>query len=337
MSKPVCVFILGNGFSMGMGFPSSEELWNISLELSKQFASDGLGKSLEKAKAKYPLSCFIEKNITDIELMCSIWESYHDAHEYVSEVFGESAGTEESTIEDYKFYISNLCGHLIDAGNNVSSNENYTNFKKWLYNNINNFKFKFITLNYDLILEKILSSLSINISYLNKNRDHSKQISVRKLHGSANWYVCGGHSLFYDKPIPLLWSDGKTDIYNHNLDKNYSELLSPALGFPPVIIPPIVNKRYNKFFFELLKNAGKDLETADCVVIIGYSFPEGDLLIRKFLEHRFVDLSKKQIKIYYIDKEITNKTKELFKNKIKVEFIEEKWSVEKLDKILKVS
>ena len=57
------VFLLGNGFSRDVGFPSMEELWDLGLQCSIPW----LREALEGARSRYPLSFFIKKELKELE------------------------------------------------------------------------------------------------------------------------------------------------------------------------------------------------------------------------------------------------------------------------------
>ncbi|MFH1771436.1 MAG: SIR2 family protein [Candidatus Omnitrophota bacterium] len=275
MSKPICVFVLGNGFAQGFGFPNLQRLWQDCLAVSsKNFDIKGY---FEERLNKYPLSYFRKNNITDIELLLSVWSAYIANYERTFPDFNN----ETSSRGHYEAYLDNLCGHLLEYGDKAPMNPNYSQFKEWLIGKLNNFEFRFITLNYDLLLEKIISEIGRGIVYLNNPKE--EDIIIRKLHGSVNWLKANTPHLQREdgaKP-PILCNEGQTYVYNINFD--YSNVPYVAFKSPPALIPPLVNKEYTELFTKLLTLSSKDLQNASFIIIAGYSLPDSDILIRRFL------------------------------------------------------
>lgn len=321
--KPVCVFILGNGFSQGFCFPSFRHLWDDCLRVSSK--TENIRKYFEDCLGNYPFSYFIENNITDIELLLSVWSAYISNYEKVT-----NCNTETSGRGHYEAYIENLCGHLLEYGDKA----NFSCFKEWLADKMQSFEFRFITLNYDLLLEKIISENSKSIVYLGDSTSEDSVI-IRKLHGSVNWLKADTDALQREgdgwKP-PILWKSEKDRIYIYKINDDYSNVPYIAFNSPPVLIPPILNKDYEGIFQNLLKYAADDLQKAKFVIIVGYSFPKSDVLIREFLKS---NLSSKCSKIVYINpcNKHCEEAKALFNNS---EIIKDDWNIELFNKILKV-
>lgn len=317
--KPVCVFILGNGFSQGFGFPSFRKLWDDCLKISSK--TENSRGYFEDRLGNYPLSYFRENNIADIELLLSVWSAYISSYEKVVSDYN----TETSGRGHYEAYIENLCGHLLEYGDTA----NFSCFNEWLAEKMQSFEFRFITLNYDLLLEKIISKNNKNIVYLD-NSTSEDCVIIRKLHGSVNWLKADTDALQREsdewKP-PILWENEKDKIYIYNINNDYSNIPYNAFASPPVLIPPILNKEYEGIFRDLLKYANDDLQKAKFVIIAGYSLPKSDFLIREFLKSR-------RSKFTYINpcKKHCNEAEKLFDNKL--EIINEKWNIELFNRIL---
>ncbi len=327
MKKPTCVFILGNGFSQGIDFPSFHQLWKDCLRLSSKTGdSEPYFKEL---LGNYPLSYFQEKNITDIELLLSVWSIYIDSYKKIIPD-GEASGS-----GDYDAYIENLCCHLLEYGDKATANSNYALFKKWLAEKMEFFEFRFMTLNYDLLLEKIVNENKSDIVYLgDPTRENS--VTIRKLHGSVNWLKSdkGGLERTDGWKPPILWNSEKLYIYNINDD--YSNVPYSAFGpHSQVLIPPTLNKEYEGIFQELLKFAVNDLQKAKFVIIVGYSLPKADILIREVLKNYSHNLSSGWSKFIYINpsQQHCEEAKELLNGNL--EIIDKKWDIELFNEILR--
>ena len=327
VNKPICVLILGNGFSQGFGFPSSTELWDCCLQASSKIQGKARYFEFDYAN-RYPLSYFQEKQIKDIELLLSIWhgcivarKQFLDVNDVNSEEFGQ---------KHYEVYIQNLCGHLLEYGDKAMEDKNgkISEFQQWLLKQLSSFEIRFVTLNYDLLLERIITNIGKQFFYFGEpvNDNH---VVLRKPHGSANWLKTNNHPLQREdgwRP-PLIWQENGEYVYNINDD--YSNV--PYIGFKPlpVLIPPVVNKEYSSLFQAVLKSADNDLHKATSVIIVGYSFPESDIVIRRVIEEN----SSRGSNFVYINSNANHcdEAKKLLGDKLSV--INKAWDIEILNKV----
>ena len=106
-----------------------------------------------------------------------------------------------------------------------------------------------------------------------------------KLHGSLNWYYSGSEPSFgeviYDIGIRPFWESSADD-------RKIGDMSRFSAGKVPLIIPPTSGK--SSFFTnETVRgqwtSARRALEEADRIVIIGYSLPPGDHMVRFLLEY----------------------------------------------------
>lgn len=327
MDKPICVFIVGNGFSQGFGFPSLKKLWDICLQVSSK-ALDIKGH-FEQSLDKYPLSYFRKNNIKDIELLLSVWSAYIANYENTIPDFNNHV----SGRGYYEDYLENLCGHLLEYGDIAPKSANYLNFKNWLKKEMDNYDFRFITLNYDLVIEKVVSEIGKKPAYFGDS-ETGDAVFIRKLHGSANWLRADTPDLQRQDGWRIIWSNEKEKEYIYNFDADYSSVPFIAFCAPPVIIPPIINKEYSGIFKEIVQFALADLKRAKFVFVVGYSLPESDLLIRKFLQDCSRDSFSTGSRFIYINS-ASEHCKEAFKVLTgKVEFRDKEWSAEIFDSIL---
>ncbi|MEW6074814.1 MAG: SIR2 family protein [Candidatus Omnitrophota bacterium] len=292
MQKPVCVFIVGNGFSQGFGFPSSLELWDICLS-----ARHPVPQYFNQCLKKYPISYFRNNNIRDIELLLSIWSAYIDNYQDLIPNFNN----QNSGRGYYEAYLDNLCGHLLELGNKASRDKRYHDFKKWLSGKMSQFEIRFITLNYDLVLEKMISEIGKNVVYLGSVVDASG-VFIRKLHGSANWLKANvpNMNMANDWKPHVIWKNGNSQEYVYSFN-NYSSVPHIAFRSPPVIIPPLIQKNYKGIFAELVRLAKADLKIAKFVFVVGYSLPAADIFIRELLKDYSQSIPARGTKFVYIN------------------------------------
>lgn len=136
----------------------------------------------------------------------------------------------------------------------------------------------FISLNYDIVLDKALRSAGYGLEYgfYGKHGDHlesGKKIPLYKLHGSLNWSfcpLCGEISEHEEKVAHLLFggSNTITCLYCGGEDSQ------------AIIIAPTLYKSYKISRLQnIWDSAGGAIGCSDRLVIIGYSLEPADTSI----------------------------------------------------------
>lgn len=139
-----------------------------------------------------------------------------------------------------------------------------------------------ISFNYDLMLEREMSSLGIRPVYECTGAAYYEgfppaKVGLRllKMHGSANWLHCG--------KCGVLWAFTPEKAKASEL----AGQLCPSckqLGLSSVIVPPTWNKGIEAgFILPVWKQALKDLIEAGRIFIIGYSLPDSDQFFKYLL------------------------------------------------------
>lgn len=202
-------------------------------------------------------------------------------------------------MEDNPIYLNHL-SHLI-ADYLISCKSNTSGDTKKFINNIfphgtdlNSYKNRVITFNYDTLLERPLIERGISKKKIYFDRIVSSQADglrrnadeifpnplILKLHGSANWRCSQNDfesivsGIGAQKGKIIIWSDD-------GACPNTADEISP------LIIPPIPNKPITKasIFAHLWTTAYEYIHEAKELVIVGYSCPPTDTLARTMFTH----------------------------------------------------
>ena len=340
MKKKKILLFLGNGFSQGFNFPSMHKLWDICLKSDQGYYA----KFLKGIETKYPLSYFISNGIHDIELLLTIWESYYKSHEkYVLHSTGSKSGR-----GNFQLYVDNMCNWLLSYTHKGIKLETFVSFKKWLKVAAKKYELNFITTNYDLLLEKALIDNSLSYHFVD-NKDPIS-IPLRKLHGSISWFS-SSHGILREN------DDFKYKSFFKGKAKNSSvyDFTTDCLSFPslaglhmqfgsPVrsdnvvpistIIPPFVGKKYNELFAAIVHSMQQDFKEFDHLVIIGYSFPDADPVVKDIVANYHLKYKTKNSKVIYINRNNNDcqKVSKLFSGEVAI--INEEWSTDHLERLL---
>jgi hypothetical protein len=332
MKKQKILFFFGNGFSQGFGFPNMNGLWEICLKSSHKYYRN----SLEEAKSRYPLSYFVTNDIRDIELLLTAWKAYYKSHEtYVSNSNAHVSG--RGCFEDY---VENMCNWLHSYTLKSARLEIFNEFREWLKDAVAKYEIIFITTNYDLLLEKVLLDNSLKYHYI--EAEEMDSVPIRKLHGSISWFSSSQAILReYNSFRYKSFFEGKSkNLYVYefshyclsfqNLAGMHmqwgSQLRSDNVVPIATLIPPTIGKEYNELFGSIVHFMEQDFRNFDYFVMIGYSFPDADPVVKDIIINFYNKCKSEKSKIVCINdnEDACNKINRLFGDK--VESIGEKWN-----------
>lgn len=297
MSKDV--FFLGAGFSIalanscvtnGFRYPSLTELTEL---VKDRFTKASLATHLNEISSKYTEN--IESLLTYLSTDFP-WQNQQMIH-----------------LDKALYFelVKNIRKTFVQLDRNCEYNfEPFNGFSKYIIEN----KIPLITLNYDILLEKMLfSNMTEGYQRVNSYKGFYKQAilnlssrnadntavwasyeddeygnklpTIHKLHGSVNWLWSATNS-----SEPVYCTMG---MEHESLRKDLSEY----------IIPPVLDK--TKFYdHNIIKSIWADayttLKNADRVFIIGFSFPATDLSVKFLFNSAFSDRSCEP-KIYVIN------------------------------------
>jgi hypothetical protein len=313
------VLFLGAGFSKGLGLPDTRDLWELGLKVSTA-AKDWL--LLEDAYKSYPLAAFIERGVKDVEILLSFW---HEWVNFVYRSFPDTDGFPRAYLEDY---TKNLAMHLDEATREVQKSGKLAEFSKWLSLAAGaQTGLTVVTTNYDCLVEIAAAAAGVKYEYLD---DASGKLPVVKLHGSVNWALFSGQV--------RRWSDGwKPRLLKRQQDIGvYDCELEPvpwvAQKGVPALIPPIIRKEYEGIFMDVIRLAGKSLNGARRVLMIGYAFPEPDIVVGWMLKTT-LGRSNNTPEVLYVnpDARAVARAKRILEANASVTYAVERWSVDHLN------
>lgn len=266
LAKPVLVVLAGAGFSKGFGLPITDELRDLAITVCRDPLPQGIGEILHLDT--YPLSEFVRQpsRIPDVEYLLTIWVDYLDQ-------LDQTKQRDVSSRARYHDFLENLCCHLF-AKSKEAVTAHAGPFKAmvgWLRGAVHDYDVRFVTANYDIVLEQICREAGFRFRYLAREADPTV-IPIRKLHGSLNWRaVLGAQGANAD----LEWLY-RTDERGIAARDNLIDYWRGNSGDPPVIMPPAAAKNYEPVFLRTWHFALKDCQIAKKVLIVGYSFPPLD-------------------------------------------------------------
>ena len=180
---------------------------------------------------------------------------------------------------------------------------------------------KVITFNYDTLVEAALNDLATELG-LPRNYAHPglstldlPELSERhakhgfsfgrpmgdtfallKLHGSLNWLYSGEHGGYGD----VMYESGQVGSWHSRNSTSLQGILDAAPGLEVALLPPTPTKfgmMANGMLRALWQRAANAIITAERIIVIGYSVPQSDRVVRGMLSVMAMpsDLMKREI------------------------------------------
>lgn len=274
------VFILGAGASVEAGAP----LMNNFLDRAQDLLTGGSFSSNPEE----------EGSIQDVFHLISRLESIHSRAPIdlnnIEPLFGliemgnvikKIGDIEPHHIKYYRDSLITLIARTLEESMHFSINNfkfhahaSYSSFCHYLsrYNTKGNSS-SVITFNYDLGLDMGLQNTLGKLDYCLDNE--SNGFKLMKLHGSINW-------VYNSNKIEVV----KSIVTNSETQIRSSREIKRIYGNKvlPVIVPPTWNKtQYHNQLSNVWNHAANELNTADNLVIIGFSIPETDTFFKYLL------------------------------------------------------
>jgi NAD-dependent SIR2 family protein deacetylase len=274
-------FLLGAGASAPSGIPTVNrllsELWNRTKKIGRDDL-DNLAKfcrereidNIEDLLTAAYISNFAVKN-GNVNSLLSYFLSPN--RRIPSEANASSISFLQDTLQTL---FGLLASTMISAKPNIA-HEKIVEFVKA------HRKTSIITTNYDGCMdEAILSSgLIYNNSITDNQSDIANSVKLIKMHGSINWTYCDSCQNVQEFDLKFLKDTYENDKLSYpvlgmckNCDGLRRPLLVPPLSFKILSIPKLI---------DLWNLAKEEIEKADYIIVVGYSFAEADTYITKII------------------------------------------------------
>tara|TARA_Y100001968_G_C19429072_1_gene756005 strand:+ start:1655 stop:2746 length:1092 start_codon:yes stop_codon:yes gene_type:complete len=134
-----------------------------------------------------------------------------------------------------------------------------------------------ITFNYDLVIEALFATHSIEVDYglAAQTTVDNEKVPLLKLHGSINWERAAGEikvQKYFEKGYRIQRSNPYFSVDDsHKVTTNFSEHLIPF------VIPPVWNKsNYQNQLSNVWRKAAASLSETSHLYSLGYSLPQTD-------------------------------------------------------------
>ncbi|MDY6991942.1 MAG: hypothetical protein SVR94_04960 [Pseudomonadota bacterium] len=269
------VYVIGAGFSAGLGYPITSKLLSSVWERLSVINRERLHKIICFHFPKFDPND--EYSFPNIERLLTLMKVNEDLFHASREVEGNFRKEEiEEIIEILLCEISSWFHELYNDLSNI----------QWLdkfIERVKNERAGIVSFNWDLVLDYQLfenDNLPVGYGLIGKFGDNDEPILL-KPHGSLNWYERGSIENVKKHSRLNIFKDKNTD---NSVDAFiYPREITSKVGnrYTPLIVPPMYLKDFNKNVFRRLWQRTTDLlSTAKNIYILGYSLPADDLHTR---------------------------------------------------------
>lgn len=275
------VYVVGAGFSAGLGFPTINDLlpkmWD---RIVRAGLSDDLSKIIRFHhpafnSARHGTYPNIEELLSEMQANADLFNSSRPA----TGQFDTSALEErrESLLLELTKWFHDL---------QAQSMKRRPRWLNKLALQMIEENAQIISFNWDLVLDEILFGNKLDRESYGFASKKSKPTLI-KPHGSLNWYEAStGSHLVPAKTFPLT-GRGRNRVLAFKpfrAPKSKSSLRR----YMPLIVPPVYSKQFEKPLFSILwKKAVSAISTAREVYFLGYSLPKADFHARFILRCGF--------------------------------------------------
>lgn len=273
MRQRECVYVIGAGFSAGLGFPLTSDL----LVRLWDRIDEPLKERLEQVISFHHPGFQPERfsSFPNVEQLLSemlVNEELFDASRQYEGNF---------TKEDLQNLQRDLLLAISDWFHEIAKKVKLSTLRVPWLTEFRNRMFRenaaIISFNWDLILDALLFGKCIDqASYGFAGRQNEAPVLL-KPHGSLNWFEETQGRFLKDGKRELIFERGSGHAVYAFREARAPKSKKGRL-YSPLIIPPVYLKDFEKpVFGELWRNCTSTLSTARKVVFLGYSMPAADL------------------------------------------------------------
>ena len=275
MNQRDCVYVIGAGFSAGLGYPLTSDLLVRLWARTDKKLKKRLKRVIRFHHPEFDPDRFT--SFPNVEQLLS--EMQVNEQLFAASAQNEGTFTRKQLRALQTDLLLEIAGWFHEISKKVFSGETTVGWLKKFKKQIISQNAGIISFNWDLVLDRLLFGTAINGTSYGFNKTEDESPSLLKPHGSLNW--------FEEEVGRRLKPDRRVCVFKNNSDSvfAFSKFRAPRLGqedpVTPLIVPPVYLKNFEKpVFRELWRNCVTLLNQTRKVVFLGYSMPLTDLHAR---------------------------------------------------------
>ncbi len=272
-----CVYVVGAGFSTGLGYPLTSDLlmrlWDRIAGCDDASFREDLERVIEFHHPGFDRKRF--SSFPTVEELLS--QMMVNEQLFYSSRQHEGKFTKEDLAKLQRTFLLKISDWFHEISKEVNPSEPRVPWLKAFRDRVRRENAGIISFNWDLILDELLFERDLDKNSYGFSRKPTEGLVLLKPHGSLNWFERNpGRSIKDSKKILLFGEDESAHVYAFR--KFRAPVSKTGRKYTPLIVPPVYLKNFEKpVFRELLQNCTKLLSTAKKIIFLGYSMSAADL------------------------------------------------------------
>ena len=260
-----CVYVIGAGFSAGLGYPLSGDLLMQFWERIDDSFRAKLKRVIEFHNPSFKCEEFVSfPNVEELlSQMMANEQLFDSSRQY------EGNFTKSDLADLQRDFLLRIADWFHEISKGVQPSKPRVPWLKSFRDHVQSKNVGIISFNWDLIVDALLFGDKLDqTSYGFPLEPFSAPVLI-KPHGSLNWFENEPGKHIEEEKKFVLHAKGEEKIYAF---KKFRAPKSDRREYRPLIVPPVYLKNFDKPVFErLLQKCTSLLSTANKVVFLGYS------------------------------------------------------------------
>ena len=275
MEQRECVYVVGAGFSAGLGYPLTSDLL---FRFWQRIDNDLKSRLVDVIKFHHPgfrperFASF--PNVEQLLSEILVNEQLFNASPQSADNFRKA-----DLQKLQKDLLLEIAGWFHEISNKTKPAGTCSAWLRQFGERVSNENAAIISFNWDLELDRLLFQGNLDASSYGFRSDGGSKPVLLKPHGSLNWFEAKqGMFLKNSKRVEIFRTTGKGDAVYAFLAFRAPISSKKGRTYTPLIVPPVYLKSFEKPVFETLwQNCTSVLSTAQRIIFLGYSMPLADL------------------------------------------------------------
>ena len=268
-----CVYVIGAGFSAGLGYPlTSDLLFRLWERIDRTFKSR-LTKVISFHHPGFNPKRF--SSFPNVEQLLSEMLVNEELFDASRQYEGKFTKKDLQTLQ--RDLLLNIADWFHELSSQVTPSDPSVPWLKRFAKRVWEENATIISFNWDLILDELLFAERIDAVGYGFKKGTAEGPVLLKPHGSLNWFEAPSAQYLKDTKRELIFEGNRNDSI-HAFREFRAPISKRGRVYTPLIIPPVYLKNFEKpVFVNLWKNCTSALSSVRKVVFLGYSLPVADL------------------------------------------------------------
>ncbi len=283
MTQRNSVYVIGAGFSAGLGFPLTSDLlvrlWDrIDTDLRSQlervirFHHPGFDSD------KFTSFPNVEQLLSEMQVNDQL---FHASRQY------EGKFTKQDLKDLQRNFLMQVAHWFHELAGKICLTAPKDEWLKRFRDRIVAEDAAIISFNWDLVLDQLLFGDAINAASYGLAGDSDGPILL-KPHGSLNWFEGKLGEYLKDNRRTRILDDSEGSNRVYAFRKFRSPISKKGREYTPILVPPVYLKNFETPIFKLLwQNCVRALSQARKVIFLGYSMPLADVHAQLIMRYGF--------------------------------------------------